>query len=291
MATTKLSSLVVPLLTPMNEDFSVDYFGLKNLVARLANKGVRDFLVLGPYSESDYLSYNEHKQIISSVAKEIKGKGNLLVACFSDSSDEIVEKIKYAEKYADYCVVNIPYSALTSKIEFFDFFDKVFTKTKANIIIYNDPKKFKRNIPMSGLNGIVGWEKFVSVFDNSNNMSYFRALSDFHQLISLFQCDELKAVESFNYKCSGTCFALSNIIPELFINLKKEFEVYGYAPLVKREVRINSVMDKFPNDKIIQAYKLILSEMGVIQNNHSELLESLLEQEKQALQKLVKIFV
>jgi dihydrodipicolinate synthase/N-acetylneuraminate lyase len=291
MVTTKISSLVVPLLTPMNEDFSIDYFGLKNLVAKLSNKGVRDFFVLGPYSEADYLSYSEHKQIISSVAKEIKNKGNLFVACFSDSSDEIVEKIKFAEKHADYCVINIPFSALTSRIEFFDFFDKIFTKTKAKIIIFNNPKKFKRNIPMSGLNEIAGWEKFVSVFDNSSNMSYFRALSDFHQLISLYQCDELKAVESFNYKCSGTCLGLSNIIPELFINLKKEFEAYGYPPLVKRELRIATVLDKFPKDKLLQAYKLILSEMGIIQSIHSELLESLSESEKKSLQELVKIFV
>ena len=58
--------VIVSLLTPMNEDYCVDFFGLKNLCARLLNKGVENFLILGDYSEQNFLDYSFQKKIIVS---------------------------------------------------------------------------------------------------------------------------------------------------------------------------------------------------------------------------------
>ena len=41
-----IKGLIVPLLTPLNEDFSIDSLSLKALVARLMNKGVKNFFAL-----------------------------------------------------------------------------------------------------------------------------------------------------------------------------------------------------------------------------------------------------
>jgi dihydrodipicolinate synthase/N-acetylneuraminate lyase len=288
MALSKVNGLIVPLLTPFNEDFSIDYFGLKTLTARLMNKGVNNFFVMGPLGENNFISELLWRKIIVNVIGEVGSKGTVFVGCFGDSADEIIAKVKFAEKYSQYCVVNIPYGSLTNEIGFIDFFDKLFTKTRANIVLYNDPELFKRNILISGVDKIVGWEKFVAIFDNSKNMNYFKALSVYHQHIKIFQVNEFLAVESFNHNSSGNIAGLANIVPEKFIDLKNTYDSFGYNSLIRQELSIVSLVDVLPKNKNIQSFKKILSLFGVIQSFNSDKLESLTDDELILIENLVK---
>ncbi|MFA5763859.1 MAG: dihydrodipicolinate synthase family protein [archaeon] len=288
MALNKVNGLIVPLLTPFNEDLSIDYFGLKTLTARLMNKGVDNFFVMGPLGEYEFISGHEWRKIIVNVISEVGPKGNVFVGCFGDSADEIIEKVKFAEKYTPYCVVNIPFGSLTNEIGFIDFFDKLFTKTKANIILYNDPDLFKRNILISGIDKIAGWEKFVAIFDNSKNMSYFKALSMYNQLIKIFQVNESLAVESFNHNSSGNVAGLANIVPEKFIDLKNNYDLFGYNSLIRQELSLISLVDALPKNKNIQSFKKILSLFGIIQQFNSDKLEVLTDNEILLIENIVK---
>ncbi|MDD4251207.1 MAG: dihydrodipicolinate synthase family protein [Candidatus ainarchaeum sp.] len=280
--------VIVSLLTPMNEDYCVDFFGLKNLCARLLNKGVENFLILGDYSEQNFLDYSFQKKIIVSASRELKNKGNLVVGCFSDSSEEIIEKVKFAEKYCEYCLVNIPFNALTNEVEFIDFFDNLFTRTKSKIILYNNPSSFKRNIPINGLNRIVGWERLIGIFDNSKNKAYFRALCDYHQLLKIFQCFEPNVIESQNYTCAGNVSGLANVFPELFLSIKKDFEKNGYNSMLRQEIFLIRLFEKIPTEKEIQIYKKMLSVEGVVQEYFNNNLTSLSEKEFNIIQEMLK---
>ncbi len=288
MLLSKINGLIVPLLTPMIENNTVDYFGLKNLTARLMNKGVKNFFILGPLSEQEFIPYSEHKKVISNIVKEVGAKGNVLIGCFSESAEEIIEKVKFAERYSQYCVINLPYSALTSEMDFIDFFDTLFNKTKTNVFLYNDPKLFGRNIPVSGLNKIVGWERLIGFMDNSKNMSYFKAVADYHQSIKIYQVDEALAVESLNYNSSGNAVILANVVPELFINLKNEFENFGYNSLIRQELSIISLNDKFSDEKKIQSIKKILSDFGIIQENFAKELPMLTKDDLNLINSLIR---
>jgi 4-hydroxy-tetrahydrodipicolinate synthase len=283
-----LGGLVVSLLTPMNNDYEVDFFGLKNIIARLLNKGVQNFFILGDYSEKVFFDYDIQKEIIVNSSKEINGKGNLIVGCFSDSVDSIIEKVKFAEKYADFCIVNVPYSAITNELEFIDFFDNLFTRTKAKIILYNNPFAFKRNIPIVGLNRIVGWERLVALFDFSKNKIYFKAVSEYRQSIKVFQCSEQLVFESFNYNCSGIVSGFANIYPELFLNIKNQIESLGYNNLLRQEAFFLNLLEKIPGGKEIQFYKKILFTEGIIQEYFSKGLLELNEFEIKLVENMVK---
>jgi dihydrodipicolinate synthase/N-acetylneuraminate lyase len=288
MVLSKVNGLIVPLLTPFNEDFSVDYFGLKTQIARLMNKGVANFFVMGPLAEYDFIADAEQRKIIASVVREVGSHGKTFIGCFGESTDEIISKVSFAQKYSNYCVINLPYTALTSEIGFIDFFDKLFTKTKADIILYNDPKLFKRNILISGVDKIVGWEKFVAVMDNSKNMTYFKALTIYHQLIKVFQVNESLAIESFNHNSCGNATGFANILPEKFIDLKNGYDSFGYNSLIRQEISMLSLVDALPKHKKVQVIKKILSMFGVIQNYHSDKLEPLSRDEIIQVENLVK---
>lgn len=93
------NSLIVPLLTPFNEDFSIDRIAFKSMIARLMNKGVKNFFVLSKFGEQEFLDVEKEREIIRFAFENIKKKENFFVGCFSQSTDEIISKIKFAEYY------------------------------------------------------------------------------------------------------------------------------------------------------------------------------------------------
>jgi dihydrodipicolinate synthase/N-acetylneuraminate lyase len=273
----RVKGLIVPLLTPLNEDLSIDKIALKSHVAKLMNKGVKNFLILSSFGEREYLSEDQEKELIKLTSKEVEGKANLLIGCFSQSTDTIISKIRFASKYSNKCVINVPYHALTSEVEFVSFFDSVFRETRSFVYLYNDPVEFKRNIPVIGLNRIANWEQFLGVFDFSKNMVYFKAISEYKQSFKSFQGIEELAIESFNYNAEGLVVGVSNIIPELFTRLKDDFELNGYNFLVRNELNILTIMKDYFPEKRIQSYKKILEFEGIIRDYYSKELPKLSE--------------
>lgn len=284
----KVNGLIVPLLTPLNEDLSIDKFALKSLIARLMNKGVKNFLILSKFSEREYLSEDQEKELIYLASKEISKHSNLIIGCFSQSKEEIIKKINYAKKFSENVAINVPYHALTNDVEFISFFDNVFNNTKSKIYLYNDPVEFKRNIPVIGLNRIANWENFVGFFDFSKNPVYFKAVSEYYQSFKIYQGFEELAIESYNHKSSGQVVGIANIAPDLFLNVKKDYELNGYNFLIQDELRILTLMKNYFPEKRIQSYKKILAYEGIIQDYYSNELPKLNNEEIENINKFIE---
>jgi 4-hydroxy-tetrahydrodipicolinate synthase len=244
-----INGLIVPLITPMDDEFSVDSFALKTHMARLMNKGVKNFFVLGPSSEQDSITNNEEKEIVRAVASLGGKRANLIIGCIAKSTEEIIDKVLFAQRFSDYCVVNIPFSALTNEVMFIDFFDKLFTRTKSKIFLLNDPFQFKRNIPIVGLERIINWEKLIGIIDYSGNGSYYKALLDHYQSIKIFQGKEELIVDSLGDKCAGIVPLFSNLTPSIFLNIEKEFLEVGYEKLADKVAYRFSILRQYHDQK------------------------------------------
>ncbi|MDD3159529.1 MAG: dihydrodipicolinate synthase family protein [Candidatus ainarchaeum sp.] len=285
----KINNLIVSLITPMNEDYTIDEIGYKALIAKLMNKGVRNFLILDNTNDLNKYDLHGEKQLIKFASNNIGKKGNLIIGCFSNSTDEIIEKIKHAEKFSKIVAINIPQSALTNDISFMDFFDKLFTKTKKNIIIINDPKSSGKNIPVEGLNLIANWERLIGVIDYSQDLNYFHTLSQFHQCFNIYQGYEKLATDSYSYYCSGIVSSLANLTPSYFFSLKEDIEFSNNLTIQKKQEAINNLIDSCSiNNKKIQSYKYLLYKNGLIQPYYSKELPILTEEEISTLDELIK---
>jgi len=121
---TEVYGLVVPLLTPLKDDLSVDSVALKNHTARLLNRGVKNFFALGSTGEFNSLVERQERRVIEVVSDTVGSHGVVLAGCFASSTDEIISKVKFAQRHADYCVINVPLGALTNEFHFIDFFEE-----------------------------------------------------------------------------------------------------------------------------------------------------------------------
>ncbi len=287
-----VSGLIVPIVTPMKDDLTIDKFGLKTHIARLMNIGVKNFLLLGYTGEFEFLNLDQEVTLIREAVSISNKKANILVGCFDKTSETIIEKVNLAERLgADGCFANVPLTALTNEIFFMDYFEELFNQTKANLFLYNNPFLFKRNIPIRGIEKIANWEKLKGIKDSSGNYEYFKEISNFKQTMKIFQGDERIAFDSLRLNCSGLVCGTANIYPSLFLELINQFRGLNLRGMVVQQTQINKILEEFiPKGKEIQSYKYVLSIKGITLPFYSQQLDPLSEMEKQKLEQLVKIF-
>lgn len=264
LSPSNLSGLIVPLLTPLNEDKSIDFLSLKTLTARLLNKGVKNFFLFGPYSECEFLSSLQRQKIMDVVFREVNGKGFLLVGCFGKNVDEIIEQVTQAQNFTNYCVVSLPPVALEDEISFIDFFDLLFRHTESNVILYDDVRLSKNIIPISWLEKIITWERFIGIIEYSKDVDYLNELSKFYQVTKLFEASKDMAFYCLRNGFSGIACNSSLIFPSYFLELAESREEIDMRKYLLNDSKINEIKKSYPQNKKMQALKRVLFLRGLM---------------------------
>ncbi|OQA30337.1 MAG: dihydrodipicolinate synthase [archaeon ADurb.Bin336] len=259
-----LSGLIVPLVTPLNKDKSLDLLSLKTLVARLMNKGVTNFFLFGPYSEQEFLSIAEKKAILEVVFKEVNGKGFILAGCFGRDFDETVELVELAENFTNYCVVSLSKSVLEDELSFIDFFDHLFRHTKANFLIYDDVRLSGAIIPVPWLEKIVTWERFIGIIEYSKDIDYINELTTLKQVTKLFEASKDMAFYCLRNGFCGIACNSSLIFPSYFLELAESMGGMDMRRYLLNDARINEIKKSYPTGKKIQALKRVLFLRGLM---------------------------
>lgn len=276
----KLSGLIAPIVTPLNEDFSIDFVALKTLVARLLNKGVTNFYVFGKFGEFERLSPQQRQKVLQTVGDEIAGRGVLIAGAFAQTAEEITALVNEYSRYADACVVNIPLSALTHELEFADFFEALMGGTKAKVLLYNNPFLFGQSISVNWLGNFINWENLVGIIDASRNPDYFEELSKYAQLTKLFEENEEFVFEALRGGFCGVSCISSLLFPSYYLNLIENFGELDYRKLMRNEAKVSALSKLILPAKRIQAVKYVLFLQGIIQPFYFDSLESLSDKEK-----------
>ncbi len=285
-----VSGLVVPLVTPLREDFSIDKIGIKVLCSRLLNQGIENFIVLGADSEWQFLTSEQKDFALNCFKKEIGGKGKLIAGCFEETRDTIIERVNSAQRLGyEYCLINIPLMALSNDIYFIDFFEQLFSHTSAKIYLYNDARLFRRGLSLQSLERVADWERLLGIIDASANITFFKELIGFRHSLNIFQTDEKSVFESLRLNCSGLCSPIANFDSSLFTNMFFELHRLSFNGMIRQQKEINSISEELLFDvKRVQSLKLLLSMQGVIQEYHSPKMESLSFLERQRVKKFAK---
>jgi len=106
------------LITPFNEDDSVDYEGLSRLADYQIANGISGILAVGTTGESPVLTWQEHNAVIEKIAEKAKGKCVCIAGTGSNNTKEALEGAKHAaEVGVDAVLLVDPYYNGPSSLE------------------------------------------------------------------------------------------------------------------------------------------------------------------------------
>lgn len=141
-----LKGVGVALVTPFNEDLSVDFESLTKLVEYNIENGTNYLVVLGTTAEAATLSSDEKKQVVEHIIKVNNKRLPLVLGIGGNNTLEVKQQIDETDLSDFTAVLSVsPYYNKPNQEGLYQHY-KALASTGKNIIIYNVPSRTGQNV-------------------------------------------------------------------------------------------------------------------------------------------------
>jgi 4-hydroxy-tetrahydrodipicolinate synthase len=136
----RFQGVVPPVVTPLTENFEVDYASFARTIDHLIAGGVHGLFVLGSTSEVVFHDDAIRAKIIEHAVRQVDGRLPVLVGVIDPATDRVIKHAKVAQSAgADGVVVTAPFYARTNQAETMDHFRYVREALEIPVIAYDIP--------------------------------------------------------------------------------------------------------------------------------------------------------
>lgn len=162
----------VALVTPFNEDFSVDVNALSRIVGYCIDGGIDYLVVLGTTGESVTLNNSEKQLVIDTVVKANAGRLPLVLGVGGNNTAAIVEELQRLDLDAFDAILSVsPYYNRPTQEGIYQHFRAISAASPIPIILYNVPGRTASNmLPETTLRLANDFANIVAIKEASGDM-------------------------------------------------------------------------------------------------------------------------
>lgn len=137
----------VAIVTPMNQDETVNFDKLEELIDIQINEGTDAIIIAGTTGESSTLDMNEHRKVIKAAVEFTKHRVPVIAGTGSNNTATAIQHITEAEEDgADGALIVSPYYNKATQAGLIRHYSLIADSTKLPIILYNVPGRTGCNI-------------------------------------------------------------------------------------------------------------------------------------------------
>ncbi|RLE54952.1 MAG: 4-hydroxy-tetrahydrodipicolinate synthase [Thermoprotei archaeon] len=217
--------VIVPLITPFNEDLSIDFDAVRWLVRYLAEHGVHGVFPCSTTGEFVHLKPEECIELVKVVLEEVRGKVKVIPGISANCTDHCIELgRKMRDLGVDGVIATPPYFFKVSYEKLRLHFSKIAEKVDLPLMIYNIPATTGINVPISLYVELAKeYSNVVGAKVTYDSVTYMRKLiqeaksvrKDFSVLTGLD--DHL--LYTLMMGGDGGIVALANVVPQIHVAL------------------------------------------------------------------------
>lgn len=291
------SGIITPMVTPLNDDTTIDRDGLKRLVEHLIDGGIGGLFVLGTTGEAPSLSYELRREMISLTCEFANERIPVLVGITDSSLEESLDLVKVgAEQGVAAVVAAPPFYFSLNQTELTSYYRKLADKSSLPVFVYNMPAHTKTMIEVDTVRALSDHPNIIGIKDSSGNAPYFQSilyhLKDNPDFSIFVGPDEMLAT-SILFGADGGVNSGSNMFPELFTGLfkaAKSRDLEQVSVLQKNVMRISLEIYSNGNSsfRYLKGIKKALSFIGICKNILASPLNSFDENESEHIEKTVR---
>lgn len=263
-----LKGVGVALVTPFNEDLSVDFDSLTKLVDYNIENGTNYLVVLGTTAEAATLSADEKKQVIEHIIKVNNKRVPLVLGIGGNNTLEVKKQIEEADLSAFEAVLSVsPYYNKPNQEGLYQHY-KALASTGKNIIIYNVPSRTGQNVEAETTLRLA--KEFPNLFlikeAAPNILQYFDILRKKPEGFNLVSGDDEYTLPVTLAGGNGVISVIGQAYPKEFstmVQLAFDRKVDEAYEIHNKLVEITRLIFAEGNPCGV---KVILAEMGIIKN-------------------------
>ena len=168
----------VALVTPFNENLSVDFDALKKLVNYNIDNGINYLVINGTTGESGTITKQEKEEIIKVISAENKGRLPLVLGIGGNNTQRVIEELKTADLSDIDGILSVaPYYSKPTQEGFYQHFKAISLASSKPIILYNVPGRTAKNMePATVLRLANDFENIVAIKEASGSQHQYLEL-------------------------------------------------------------------------------------------------------------------
>lgn len=168
----------VALITPFNEDLTVDFNALEKLVNYNIENGINYLVVSGTTGESATITFQEKQQILQHVIQVNNNRVPIVLGIGGNNTQSVLEEIQNTDlKNVDGILSVSPYYSKPTQEGFYQHFKAIASSTNKPIILYNVPGRTGKNMePATTIKLANEFSNIVAVKEAAGNMAQYYEL-------------------------------------------------------------------------------------------------------------------
>ena len=219
----KFSGTGVALVTPMREDGSIDYEGLKNLLS-YTSEFVNYIVVNGTTAESATTSQQEKEEILAFVIKENTKKLPVIYGLGGNNTAELIQKLKTMDlKGVDALLSVSPYYNKPSQEGIFQHYKALAAASPIPVILYNVPGRTGSNVSAQTTIRLSAEKNIIGIKEASGDLiQALHILKYAGKDFLVISGDDLLTVPLISIGAKGVISVIANAYPQKFSGMVSE---------------------------------------------------------------------
>lgn len=274
---------LVPLITPFNEDESVNKEALVELIDLLIEEGADGFYALGSSAECFLLTEQERKEVLELIVKHTKGK--YVIAHIGDvSTKKAIMFAKHAESLGVDAVSSVaPFYFHYSYEEIKSYYKAISKSVSIPLIIYNAPNYIKQKFTLDQMLDLLSIDNVLGMKFTDSNFYLLEQIRFNTNKIIYSGSDEVY-LASLIMGSTGVIGTSLNVMIESFIKIYKLFHDKKYEEALKVQNQVNNVIRVLVDVGLIEGIKYILSLKGIEAGHSRKPFKNLTKEDKKKIE-------
>lgn len=217
----RLKGTGVALVTPVNEDSSIDYPGLKRLLDHVSEGGVEYLLVMGTTGESPTFSWDEKLEVLQFVFDNNPKNLPIVMGHGSNHTADLVHKLEDLKKFDLAALLSAsPYYSKPSQEGIFRHYTALADASPFPIILYNVPGRTSSNVTAETTLRLSAHPNIVAIKEASGDLDQMgKIIAHSPENFLLFSGDDGLTLSTIALGGCGIISVIANLQPKEFSNM------------------------------------------------------------------------
>jgi 4-hydroxy-tetrahydrodipicolinate synthase len=233
MSRKKLTGSFVALITPFNQDGSVDFGAFRTLLKFHEDHGTSAVLIMGSTGEVSMLSPEERREIIAQTAKMKTPRMPVFFGCTGNNTASTIDYVKFAKANgADGAILAAPAYICAPESDIERYFLEVADATDLPLGIYNNPPRVKSDLHWDNLLRIFKHPNYVVHKESTGRVGQVAQVLAAKPNVSVMCCDSPNlglVVPTMSLGGHGTANMTGNVAPREIATISTPWASYVEA--------------------------------------------------------------
>ncbi len=217
-----LRGVGVALVTPFNEDGSVDFESLTRLVEYVSTNDVDYLVVHGTTGETPTLTKEEKRAVVKHVCESNKAKLPIVIGCGGNSTADVVALLNdEMYKHADAILSVTPYYNKPNQAGLYEHYKAIASASKKPVVLYNVPGRTGVNLTAETIIRLANdFDNIIAIKEADTDMNkMIKVLKGRPEGFLVLSADDAYVIPQISVGADGVISVAANAYPKDFCNM------------------------------------------------------------------------